>query len=62
VEDLLDTIAPALTGLGGLEYRLNDRVRLFGELRLTAMGDLQYAGFRVGGALMVPSRRSGGTQ
>ncbi len=60
VEDLLDTIAPAVTGLAGLEYRLNDRFRVFGELRLTAMGDVQYGGLRVGGALMVPGRGTGG--
>ncbi len=61
VEDLLDTIAPALTGLAGLEYRLGDRARIFGELRLTAMGDIQYGGLRIGGALMVPGRHTGGT-
>ncbi len=61
VQDLLDTITPAITGLAGLEYRLTDRFRAFGELRLTGMGDLQYAGLRVGGALMVPGKRGGGT-
>ncbi len=60
VEDLLDTIAPALTGLGGVEYRVGDRYRAFGEIRLTGMGDIQYAGFRVGAALMIPGRGSGG--
>lgn len=61
VQDLLNTIAPALTGLAGVEYRLNDRLRAFGEIRLTGMADLQYAGLRIGGALMVPGRGSGGT-
>ncbi len=61
VEDLLDTIAPALTGLAGLEFRLGERFRAFGELRLTAMGDIQYGGLRAGGVLMVPGRRTGGT-
>jgi len=60
IEDLLDTVAPALTGLAGLEYRLDDRFRLFGEIRATGMSDIQYAGFRVGGALMMPGRNSGG--
>ena len=59
VQDLLDTIAPAVTGLAGLEYGLNDRFRAFGELRLTAMGDLQYGGLRLGGALMVSGKRGG---
>ncbi len=59
VEDLLDTIAPALTGLAGVEYKVNDRFRAFGELRLTGMGDLQYGGLRLGGALMVPVKRGG---
>ncbi len=54
VQDLLDTIAPAITGLAGLESPLGPRFRIFGELRLTAMGDIQYGGVRVGGALMVP--------
>ena len=54
VEDLLDTIAPALTGLAGLEAPLGPRFRVFGELRLTAMGDIQYGGLRAGVALMAP--------
>ncbi len=61
VEDLLDTISPALTGLAGLEYRVGERLRVFGELRLTAMGNIQYGGLRAGAALMVPGRRTGGT-
>lgn len=59
VEDLLDTIAPAITGLVGLEYRLGQRFRVFGEMRVTAMGDLQFGELRAGGALMVPGRRGG---
>ncbi len=61
VQDLLDSISPAVTGLAGLEFRLGDRFRAFGELRLTAMGDIQYGGVRVGGALMMPGRHTGGT-
>ncbi len=60
VEDLLDTIAPAATGIAGLEFRLGEQFRVFSELRLTAMGDIQYGGLRLGGALMVPGRRAGG--
>ena len=54
VQDLLDTFAPAVTGLAGLEYRLDQRFRVFAEMRLTAMGNIQYGGLRLGGALMVP--------
>jgi hypothetical protein len=59
VEDLLDTIAPALTGLAGLEVPFGPRFRVFGEMRLTAMGDIQYGGLRAGVALMAPGHPPG---
>lgn len=57
VEDLLDTIAPAISGTAGVELSLAQRLRVFWEMRLTAMGDVQYAGLRVGGALMTGAKR-----
>jgi hypothetical protein len=59
IEDLLDTISPALTGLAGVEYPVANQVRVFGELRLTALGDIQYAGLRFGGAIMMPGHSGG---
>jgi hypothetical protein len=49
-------VTPALTGLGGLEYGVADRVRIFGEARLTAMGDIQYGALRAGATLMFPGQ------
>ncbi len=57
VQDLLDSFAPAVTLLGGAEYRVGERLRVSGELRLTAMGDVQYAGIRLGGMIMAPGHR-----
>lgn len=57
VEDLLDTVAPAISGMAGVELSLAERLRVFWEMRLTAMGDVQYAGLRIGGALMTGGRR-----
>ena len=56
IQDLLNTVTPALTGLGGLEYGVADRVRIFGEARLTAMGDIQYGALRAGATLMFPGQ------
>lgn len=61
VEDLLDSFSAGLTALGGVEYPVTDRFRLFGELRMTGLSDIQHAGLRLGGAIMAPGRNGGGT-
>lgn len=56
IEDLLDSVSAGLSAIGGVEYPVSDRFRLYGELRLAGLSDVQYAGLRVGGALMAPGR------
>ncbi|MBX6363572.1 MAG: hypothetical protein IRZ00_06860 [Gemmatimonadetes bacterium] len=56
IEDLLDSFSAGLSAIGGVEYPVSDRFRLFGELRLAGLSDVQYAGLRIGGALMASGR------
>lgn len=56
IEDLLDSFSAGITAIGGLEYPVTDRIRVYGELRLTGLSDVQNAGLRIGGALMAPGR------
>lgn len=56
IEDLLDSFSAGLSAIGGVEYPVTDRFRLYGELRLAGLSDVQYAGLRIGGALMAPGR------
>jgi opacity protein-like surface antigen len=62
VEDLLDSTAPGLAVMGGLELEPTDRFRVYGELRYTLMSDVRYPGVRVGAALMFPPRAQPGAQ
>ncbi|HUH12654.1 MAG TPA: hypothetical protein VMK65_06070 [Longimicrobiales bacterium] len=56
VEDLLDSMASGAVLLGGLEYPLMDRFRVYAEARYTILSDLHYSGLKIGGAVMLPSR------
>lgn len=58
VQDLLNTLSPALTALGGAEYRIGSSARVFAEARLTAAGDVNYAAIRFGGMYMLPGRHA----
>lgn len=56
VEDLLDSFASGIVGIGGAEYMFRERFRAFGEVRYTLMSDLHFPSVHVGGAIMLPSR------
>ncbi len=59
VEDLLDSISPAVAFSAGAEYQLMDRIRLYGEGRYTLLSDIHYPGVRAGIAIMLPQRPAG---
>lgn len=52
VEDLLDDFTAGLDGLAGLEFELEERLRLYAEGRYTLMTSLQYTSIRVGAQFM----------
>lgn len=56
VEDLLDSMASGAVLLGGVEYPLMDRFRVYAEARYHLLSDLHYPGLKLGGAVMLPSR------
>jgi hypothetical protein len=58
IEDLLDSTSAGIALLGGAEYELAPRLRVYGELRYTLLSDVRYPGVRLGAALMLPSARS----
>ena len=59
IEDLFDSVMPGITALGGLEYSIIDRVRVYGEAHFTVVSDILSPGVRVGGAIMLPTRVQG---
>ncbi len=56
VEDLLDSTAAGIAIMGGLEYQIAPRLRVYGEARYTLVTDIRYPGVRFGAALMLPPR------
>jgi opacity protein-like surface antigen len=59
VEDLFDSVMPGVTALGGLEYAVVDRVRVYGEAHFTVVSDILSPGIRAGAAIMLPTRVQG---
>ena len=59
IEDLFDSVMPGLSALGGLEYAVVDRVRVYGEAHFTVVSDILSPGVRVGAAIMLPTRVQG---
>jgi len=55
VEDLLDTMAPGLALMAGLEFEPTRLLRVYTEGRYTLQSEVKYPGLRIGAALMVPS-------
>jgi hypothetical protein len=45
--------------MGGAEYEVGSRLRVYGELRYTLLSDVRYPGIRLGAALMLPNARAG---
>jgi opacity protein-like surface antigen len=54
IEDLLDTMSAGFALLAGVEYPVNDRLRLYGEARYTLLSEVRYPGLRIGAAFMLP--------
>ena len=52
IEDLLDTVTAGFNLHGGVEYLLNEQLRLYGTLRYELLGDLRYGEVRVGTQFM----------
>jgi hypothetical protein len=52
VEDLLDSVAAGFNAHAGVEYPMNERLRLYGAARYELMGDLRYLELRVGTQIM----------
>jgi len=53
VEDLLDSVTPGGNLHLGLEYPLQERLRLQGQARYEVLGDLQYFQIRFGAQVMI---------
>jgi len=62
IEDLLDSTTAGVAFMGGAEYALASRLRVYGELRYTMLSDVHYPGVRLGAALMLPNARGGTEQ
>lgn len=56
VEDLLDSMASGAAFVGGVEYPLLERFRVYAEARYHVLSDLHYPGLKLGGSIMLPSR------
>jgi len=59
IEDLFDSVMPGITALGGLEYAIVDRLRVYGEAHFTIVSDILNPGVTVGAAVMLPTRLQG---
>jgi len=57
IEDLLDSTAAGVALLGGAEYEVAPRLRVYGELRYSLVSDVRYPGIRLGAAFMLPTAR-----
>ena len=53
IEDLLDSFAAGISPVGGLEYLLEDRLRIYGEARWNLLSDLNFGGVAIGAQFMV---------
>lgn len=59
IEDLLDSFAAGISPLGGLEYALEERLRVYGEARWNLLSDLNFGGFALGVQFMFGERDPG---
>lgn len=59
IEDLLDSITPALSAIAGAEYQVVERARLFAEARYVLLTDLHYPSINLGVMMKLPPRGSG---
>ncbi|MEN8373858.1 MAG: outer membrane beta-barrel protein [Gemmatimonadota bacterium] len=56
VEDLLDSFAAGVSPVAGVEYMLQERLRVYGEARWNLLSDLNFGGFAVGAQFMFRGR------
>lgn len=61
IEDLLDSTTAGVSVMGGVEYQVLPRLRVYGEARYTVVSDVRYPGVRIGAALMLPPRTMSST-
>lgn len=54
IEDLLDSTPAGIAVMGGLEYEIGQRFRVYGEGRYTLQSDVRYPGLKIGAAVMFP--------
>ena len=59
IEDLLDSVMPGISAIGGLEWAPVERLRIYGEAHFSVVSDILSPGVRVGGAIMLPTRVQG---
>ena len=55
IEDLLDSTPAGIAVMGGLEYEIAQRFRVYGEGRYTLQSDVRYPGVKIGAAVMFPA-------
>lgn len=61
VQDLLDSLVPAVGVSGGLELAPSPGIHVFGEARYMLLTDVRYPGLRVGVRFLLPPRGTGAT-
>jgi len=59
IEDLFDSVMPGVSAIGGVEYAIVDRVRVYGEAHFTVVSDILSPGVRAGAAIMLPTNAQG---
>ncbi|MGH7501400.1 MAG: hypothetical protein ACREL7_06520 [Longimicrobiales bacterium] len=55
IEDLLDSTPAGIATMAGLEYEIQQRFRVYGEVRYTLQSDVRYPGIKLGAAVMFPA-------
>lgn len=59
VEDLLDSFAAGISPIAGVEYMLQERLRVYGEARWNLLSDMNFGGFALGVQYMFHDREPG---
>jgi hypothetical protein len=58
VEDLLDSVAPGIGPLGGIQVRLGDAIAIHSEARFMLASDVRYTSVGIGAVWTLPGPRS----
>ncbi len=59
VEDLLDSFAAGISPVAGVEYMLQERLRIYGEARWNLLSDMNFGGLALGVQFMFHDREPG---